>query len=81
MIPHSSLHLPPRQPHRLPHRNIPLRQPPRRLHQLHHINHLLAEHDGEADARDDPRPEGVHLVGARELQRAGRVGVREQRCH
>ena len=67
-----------RQPQLPPHIAIPLRQPPARLDQLHDIDDLLARHDGERHARDDPRPERVHLVRARELERARRPGVREE---
>lgn len=64
----------PTQPLRPPTLSIPLRKPLARLHQLHDVEYLLARHDGEADTRDDPGPEGVHLVGARELHRPGAAG-------
>lgn len=59
-----------------PRRSISLTQPFGRLYQLDHIDHLLAEHDREADARQDPRYSTVHLVGPRHFQRprAPRVG-------
>jgi hypothetical protein len=72
------LHLPPRQPRCPSHLNISLCKPAARLDQLHYINPLLAEHDGEADARDDPGPERVHFVGSHELERTGAVGVGEK---
>lgn len=67
----------PRQTVRLPHRNVALGQPPARLDDLDDVDELLEEHDGETDASNDPRPEAVHLVGARQLERRGAVGARK----
>lgn len=59
----------PRQPLGPPQCQIALSQPPTRLDNLHDIDKLLEEHDGEAGARQHPRPEAVHLVGASQLER------------
>lgn len=67
----------------LPHSNVSLSQPLARFDDLDHVDELLEEHDGEADTSDDPRPEAVHLVGTRQLERRGAVGAGEdlpQQC-
>lgn len=66
-----------RQPHRPPRLQVPLGEPLARLDQLHDVDDLLERHDGEADAREDPGPEAVHLVDASELEGARAVRVRK----
>ena len=58
--------------------DIALGQPARRLDQLHDVDELLGGHDRTRHAGNDPRPEAVHLVGARQLERAGAIGTREE---
>jgi len=70
---------PPRQTRLATALAIILRKPLAGVDELHDVDDLLAEHDGEADAGDDPRDGGVELVGAGELERAGGVGVGEER--
>lgn len=62
----------------LAHGNITFSKPLARLDNLYDIDKLFEEHDREADARDDPRPEAVHLVGACELERGRAVRVGEE---
>lgn len=57
--------------------DVALGQPLARLDQLDDVDDLLAGHDGEADAGQDPGPEGIHLVGAGHLERGGTVRVRK----
>lgn len=57
--------------------DVALGQPAAGLDELDDVDDLLEGHDGEADAGEDPGPEAVHLVGARELERARAVGVGE----
>lgn len=45
--------------------------------QLHAIDDLLDQHEGEADARNEPRDQRVHLVGAGDFQGRGAEGVGE----
>ena len=72
-------HIPlPRQPRCSPYLQIALGQPTAGLDQLDNIYPLLPKHDGEANARNHPGPEGIHLVGSRELERTGTVWVREE---
>lgn len=68
----------PRQPLRLTHSNIAFGQPLARLHDLDDVDELLEEHDGEADAGQNPRPEAVHLVSAGQLEGGGAVGAGEE---
>lgn len=58
--------------------NIALGQPFARLDELDNVQNILDKHDGSTDARQDPRPGRIHLVGSGHLQRRGTVGVGEQ---
>ncbi|KFZ03885.1 hypothetical protein V502_10578, partial [Pseudogymnoascus sp. VKM F-4520 (FW-2644)] len=69
----------PRQSLQAPLLAISLAQPPTRLDELHNIDDLLPRHDREGGTGQDPRPEGIELVCARELEGAGGPGVGEQR--
>lgn len=55
----------------LPLCDIALSQPLARLDELLDVDQLLAEHDGEADGREDPRNRAVELVGAGHLHCVG----------
>lgn len=73
----SSLPLP-REPLGPPGLHVALGEPAASLDELDDVDALLDGHDGEADARGDPRPEAVHLVGAGQLEGACAVRVGEE---
>ena len=68
----------PRQAGSPPSLHVTLGEPPAGLDELDDVQDLLDGHDGETNARDDPRPERVHLVGAGHFEGSGAVGVREE---
>lgn len=39
---------------------------------------MLGQHDGKANAGDDPREGGIHLVGSGNLEGSGAEGIGEQ---
>ena len=68
-----------REPCLPPRSHIALAQPFTRLDQLNDVDHLLAEHDREADTRNNPRYRTVHLIGTRHFQRRCTPRIGKQR--